>query len=135
MADQSEADADPSLIDLKTLECASEFLKTLAHPHRLRILQMLVRGRYTVGELAAACNIPSHMASEHLRMMQWMGLLSPEREGRRTYYQIADSKLPDFIKCVESRFGGLDSAPFCVSGALSQARHKAASTGEVGDVE
>ena len=55
---------------MKALEQAAECLKTLAHPHRLRMVQMLLRGRYTVGELAEACEIPSHMASEHLRLMQ-----------------------------------------------------------------
>ena len=58
------------LIDLAALSAAAECLKTLAHPHRLRMVQMLLGGRYTVGELAEACEIPSHMASEHLRLMQ-----------------------------------------------------------------
>jgi DNA-binding transcriptional ArsR family regulator len=95
---------DPALIDLKVLERATEFLKTLAHPHRLRILQLLIRGRYTVGDLAVACGIPSNMASEHLRHMQWCGLLTRQKDGRKNYYQIADPALPDFMQCIESRF-------------------------------
>ena len=51
------------LTPLPALEQAAECLKTLAHPHRLRIVQMLLQGRYTVGELAEACEIPSHMGS------------------------------------------------------------------------
>ena len=66
----------PGLTDLESLEQAAECLKTLAHPHRLRIVQMLLRGRYTVGELAEACDIPSHMASEHLRLMQRCGFMT-----------------------------------------------------------
>ncbi len=58
---------DPALLDLAALAEAAECLRTLAHPHRLRIVQMLLRDDYTVGELAEACEIPSHMASEHLR--------------------------------------------------------------------
>ena len=42
------------LTPLPALEQAAECLKTLAHPHRLRIVQMLLQGRYTVGELAEA---------------------------------------------------------------------------------
>lgn len=114
MATRVKKALDPSLIDLKTLESATEFLKILAHPHRLRILQMLARGRYTVGELAEACGIPSHMASEHLRLMQMCGLLTHQKDGRKNYYQIADSKLPNFMKCIESRFGGKNAAAFCV---------------------
>lgn len=87
------------------LEQASECLRTLAHPHRLRMVQMLLRGRYTVGELAAACGIASHMASEHLRLLQRCGLFQSERNGRRAYYRVAEPHLADLMACLESRFG------------------------------
>ena len=90
---------------LDALEQAAECLKTLAHPHRLRMVQMLLQGRYTVGELAEACGIPSHMASEHLRLMQRSGFLTSEKVGRKRYYQIAEPHLADIMTCVEARFG------------------------------
>lgn len=93
------------LTDLAALEAAAECLRTLAHPHRLRIVQMLLRGRYTVGELAAACGIPSHMASEHLRLMQRSGFLSSERDGRKAFYRVAEPHLANILACVEARFG------------------------------
>jgi DNA-binding transcriptional ArsR family regulator len=93
-----------SLTPLKALEQAAECLKTVAHPHRLRMIQMLLRGRYTVGELAEACVIPSHMASEHLRLMQRCGLLGVEKEGRKAYYLIAEPHLANIMACVEARF-------------------------------
>jgi DNA-binding transcriptional ArsR family regulator len=93
------------LIGWEALGEASECLKTLAHPVRLRMVQMMLHSRYTVGELAEACEIPSHMASEHLRLMQRCGLLASEREGRRMYYQVRDSHLKDMMACIEERFG------------------------------
>src|SRR5579871_3305470 len=96
----------PILTALDALEQAAECLKTLAHPHRLRMVQMLLRGRYTVGELAQACGIPSHMASEHLRLMQRCGFLSSEKDGRKAYYQITEPHLANIMACVEARFGG-----------------------------
>src|SRR5829696_8943067 len=92
------------LTPLDALEQAAECLKTLAHPHRLRIVQMLLRGRYTVGDLAEACGIPSHMASEHLRLMQRSRFLTSKKEGRLVYYQIAEPHLADIMACVEGRF-------------------------------
>ena len=94
------------LTPLDALQQAAECLKTLAHPHRLRMVQMLLRGRYTVGELAEACGIPSHMASEHLRLMQHCGLLTSKREGRKAYYEIAEPHLENIMACIEARFGG-----------------------------
>lgn len=96
----------PALTPLAALEQAAECLRTLAHPHRLRMIQMLLRGRYTVGELAEACEIPSHMASEHLRLMQRSGFLTSEKDGRRAYYQVAEPHLANIMNCVEERFGG-----------------------------
>ncbi len=94
------------LTSLDALSRAAECLRILAHPHRLRIVQMLLQGRYTVGELAEACEIPSHMASEHLRLMQRCGFLSAEKESRSVYYTIAEPHLADIMGCVEARFGG-----------------------------
>jgi ArsR family transcriptional regulator, zinc-responsive transcriptional repressor len=93
------------LTDLESLREAAECLRTLAHPVRLRMVQMMLQGEYTVGELAEACEIPSHMASEHLRMMQHCGFLSRRQEGRRIYYQVAEPTVQRVMNCIESRFG------------------------------
>jgi ArsR family transcriptional regulator, zinc-responsive transcriptional repressor len=93
------------LTDLDALAEAAECLKTLAHPHRLRMVQMMLQGTYTVGELAEACGIPSHMASEHLRLMQRCGFLTSEKEGRCVHYAVAEPHLASIMSCIESRFG------------------------------
>lgn len=103
---QRGSGATVKLTSLESLGEAAECLKTLAHPHRLRIVQMLLKGRYTVGELADACGIPSHMGSEHLRLMQRCGFLDVEKEGRRVYYTIAEPHLANIMACIEDRFGG-----------------------------
>jgi DNA-binding transcriptional ArsR family regulator len=92
------------LTDLKALGQAAECLRTLAHPHRLRMIQMLLRGDYTVSELAEACDLPSAMASEHLRLMQRCGFLTSEKEGRKVFYRVAEPHLKKILKCVEERF-------------------------------
>jgi ArsR family transcriptional regulator, zinc-responsive transcriptional repressor len=94
----------PEPIGLEHLQEAAECLRTLAHPVRLRMVQLMLRGQPTVGELAAACQIPSHMASEHLRMMQHCGLLARRQDGRRIYYQVAEPTLARIMQCIESRF-------------------------------
>lgn len=111
MADASRKPVRPSrLMSLECLGQAAECLKTLAHPHRLRIVQLLLGGRYTVGELAESCGIPSHMASEHLRLMQRCGFLDVQKEGRRAYYTIAEPHLASIMNCIEDRFGGAKGA-------------------------
>jgi DNA-binding transcriptional ArsR family regulator len=93
------------LLSLEALTQAAECLRVLAHPHRLRMVQMLLTGRYTVGELAEACEIPSAMASEHLRLMQRCGFLNSVKDGRKAYYQVVEQHLSQIMACIESRFG------------------------------
>lgn len=104
MATKTKPAKIPKLTSLEALEQAAECLKTLAHPHRLRMVQMLFLGRYTVGELAEACGIPSHMASEHLRLMQRCGFLTSEKDGRKAFYQIVEKHLANIMSCIEARF-------------------------------
>ena len=93
-----------ALIDLDSLAEAAECLKTLAHPVRLRMVQLLLAGEYNVGELAEACDVPSHVASEHLGLMKDRGLLGRERRGRENYYYVAEEALRGILRCVESHF-------------------------------
>jgi ArsR family transcriptional regulator, zinc-responsive transcriptional repressor len=93
------------LTGLEALGQAAECLRTLAHPHRLRMVQMLLQGQYTVGDLAESCELPSAMASEHLRLMQRCGFLTSEKDGRKVYYRVAEPQLASILKCIEDRFG------------------------------
>lgn len=93
------------LTGLDALRDAAECLKALAHPHRLRIVQMLLQRDFTVGELAEACELPMPMTSDHLRLMQRCGFLTSTKEGRHVYYQIAEPHLKEIMDCIERRFG------------------------------
>lgn len=50
--------------------------------------------------------IPSHMASEHLRLMHAGGFLQVEKEGRFAYYTIAEPHLANIMSCVRARLEG-----------------------------
>lgn len=94
----------PHLTDLDDLQQAAECLRVLAHPHRLRMIQMLLQNRFTVGQLAEACELPTPMASEHLRLMQRCGFLDSTREGRKVYYRVVEPHLKGLLRCIEQRF-------------------------------
>ena len=85
-------------------EQAAECLKTLAHPVRLRLVQLLLHGRFTVGQLADECQVPDNVASEHLRLLQRCGFLVSNRDGRFVYYDIAEPHLEKLMACIEGRF-------------------------------
>ncbi len=92
------------LLDMEKLEIAAECLRTIAHPYRLRIIEILLNEDMSVGELAEACNIPSHMASEHLGLLKDRGLLKSRREGRRVFYTVAEPMLAMILDCIGEKF-------------------------------
>ena len=95
--------------DLDSLAQAAECLRALAHPMRLKILFLLESNRWTVGELAEACSIRSHVASEHLRLMQRCQMLSVEKEGQKTYYQICEPQVHAILACMREKFSDHNS--------------------------
>ncbi len=90
--------------NMQALGQAAECLRTLAHPVRLRMVQMLLHSRFSVGELADDCGVPNNVASEHLRLLQRCGFLTSDRDGKRVYYQVAEPHLQSLMSCIEGRF-------------------------------
>jgi DNA-binding transcriptional ArsR family regulator len=79
---------------------AAESLKVMAHPARLKIVQILMRGEFPVNKIAAQSGLSANQACEHLRLMQGRGFLTSRRDGRAVYYTIASPRLPSLIECI-----------------------------------
>jgi len=97
-------EAGIDLLPMDTLAQMAECLKVMAHPIRLRMVDILLQGEFTVGEIAELCETKQNQACEHLRHMQSCGLLTSERHGQRVYYKIASPHLPTLIQCVRNHY-------------------------------
>lgn len=84
----------------ETLEQAAACLKVMAHPVRLRIVNILMQGEFAVHEIAELCRTSPNQTCEHLRLLKGHGLLVSERQGRTVYYKIAHPQLPGLIECI-----------------------------------
>ena len=95
--------SDPGpLMPLDHLRTAAECLKCAAHPHRLRIIEILLRGNFTVDEIASQCELSQPATSGHLRLMEAKGLLTSARTGRTVYYSVAAPELKGIMDCVHN---------------------------------
>lgn len=92
----------PRLVEAAALSEAAECLRTLAHPVRLRIVDILLQGSFSVGRISQLCELPPHQTSEHLRLMQGRGLLSSRRQGRTVFYEVVNPSLPAIMSCIRS---------------------------------
>jgi len=109
MNSDSQNPTNRSLISWDHLQRAAECLKCIAHPMRLRIIELLHSGEYSVGELSRECGLNQPATSEHLRLMSAHGLLGKERRNRRMYYHILDVQLEGILECIHKRYGKEDT--------------------------
>lgn len=87
-------------IDAFVLEACAERLRVLAHAHRLRIVELLMARKHTVGELAETMDLKPSDVSRHLSHMRAHGLLDVQREGRTAYYRVVDANARNVIRCI-----------------------------------
>ncbi|MCC7502127.1 MAG: helix-turn-helix transcriptional regulator [Flavobacteriales bacterium] len=79
---------------------ASELLKVAAHPQRLAILDLLGRNkRLCVLELTDLLGLEQAILSQHLTLMRDKGLVDFEKEGKYSFYYLAQ---PDFMKIIRN---------------------------------
>ena len=90
------------LIEDAVLEKAAECLKVMAHPARLKMVNILMQGEFAVHELAEMTQTSPNQTCEHLRLLKGHGLLSSDRRGRTVYYKIAAPQLPGLINCIRN---------------------------------
>ena len=74
-------------------ETLSNRLKLLAHPERLRILDVLRRDAECVCHLEALLGKPQPYVSQQLRFLRQAGLIVDEKEGQNVYYRLVDSEV------------------------------------------
>lgn len=63
-------------------------MKALSEGERLKIIETLLEGPRSVGEIAATLESPLQNISHHLRCLAAAGLLDSRREGKYIYYQL-----------------------------------------------
>ena len=77
---------------LRSSRCC-KFLKALAEPDRLKIVQCLQDGPKSVGAVARALRTPVANASHHLCLLKRAGLVSARKQGRYVMYTLAATVL------------------------------------------
>ena len=107
--EETHMPAGLELLPLEVLSEAAECLKVIAHPVRLRMVEILMQGEFPVHELARMCELPPHQACEHLRLMRAQRLLASERRGRAVYYRIESQRLPALMGCLRKTCGICDA--------------------------
>lgn len=75
----------------------AELFKALAHPARVRVLELLAEGERPVSELLADIGLEASHLSQQLAVLRRAGVVTTRREGNAVYYRLADPSVVDLI--------------------------------------
>lgn len=76
--------------DKLVFQIKAEFLKALAHPARLEVLERLKKSEASVGAMVAELGIEQSALSKHLAVLRQAGIVSSRQEGVTVHYAIRD---------------------------------------------
>lgn len=81
-------------MDNQTLGFAVDLFSALAHPTRLRIVELLADGSRTVNDVAQTLNILQPNASQHLAVLSRAGVVKVTPVGAMRNYSLVGPKIP-----------------------------------------
>lgn len=75
----------------------AEFFKTLGHPVRIRVLELLSEGERSVGELLREVQIEASNLSQQLSVLRRAGFVATRKEGSTVYYSLVSGEIAELL--------------------------------------
>ena len=75
----------------------AQFFRALAHPVRIKILEILVRGGRTVQELQDALRLDQPIVSQQLAVLRNQNIVAAQKEGSSVRYTLRDALVGDLL--------------------------------------
>ena len=71
----------------------TDYIKALAHPLRLQLIDFLKKGEQNVGNIVKVVGIQQSSLSRHLTILKEVGILRARQQGLMIYYSIEDQDI------------------------------------------
>ena len=75
----------------------AEFFKTLGHPARIRVLELLGQREHAVSELLAEIGVEAANLSQQLAVLRKAGLVMTRKEGNSVYYSLTSHHVAELL--------------------------------------
>lgn len=82
-----------NLTDKLVFQLKADFLRSLAHPVRLEIIEFLRLGESSVGHIVSALGVEQSAVSKHLAILRQAGLVASRHEKVTVHYSIRDKEI------------------------------------------
>ena len=90
-----------SELDADFLQEVSTTIKTMGHPDRLRIVELVRVNEHSVKDIQQALGLSQPVTSQHLRRMYHQGILTSRREGHRVLYAVDSPLIEKMLECLK----------------------------------
>ena len=84
----------------------AEFFKALAHPVRIRILEVLIGGERSVQDLQEALGLEQPIVSQHLAMLRAKNIVRARKEGTTVWYAVRVPLMGELLAIARRVFDG-----------------------------
>ena len=85
---------------MEVLEATARVLRVLAHPHRLKIIELIAGRELTVGEVARRVGLAPNACSQHLTIMRAHGVVNRRRDGKTIFYRVENPHALNVLSCI-----------------------------------
>lgn len=75
----------------------AEFFKTLGHPARIRVLELLSQREHAVAEMLPEVGIEPANLSQQLAVLRRAGLVTTRKEGSNVYYSLTSPYVAELL--------------------------------------
>jgi ArsR family transcriptional regulator len=75
----------------------AEFFKTLSHPARIRVLELLGQRERAVSELLPEIGVEAANLSQQLAVLRKAGLVMTRKEGSSVYYSLTSPRVAELL--------------------------------------
>ena len=83
-------------------EVKAQFFKTLGHPARIRILEVLSEGERSVSSMQPDVGIELSHLSQQLAVLRKAGVVQAERDGASMIYTVTDPQIFELLRVAKS---------------------------------
>jgi DNA-binding transcriptional ArsR family regulator len=88
------------LIKEEPLEKMAETLKAIAHPVRLQIVNILMKGESSVGDLVKTLGTKQSLTSQQLSILKSRGVLKSRRNGNVVFYSLHNTGIKNIMASI-----------------------------------
>lgn len=89
-------------LDIERVEKIAFVLKTIAHPMRVGIIDLLSKNeKMSVNDITAYLGLEQSLTSHHLANLKMKGVLGSKREGKNIFYFLKMQEVTEVVKIIE----------------------------------